>query len=214
MRNIPMFATEYGIGNLLLKNVPYSGRAYIQILSSENPLLFLRECYNFCCSAGAAAVYATGHPALKQFPLHTEILYMSGSRSMMPEAKALLQPMTEETMELWRELYNRRMQGVSAADYMTTKDTQRCLDDGNCYFVYADAELLGLGMASQDHVDAVVGLKPGAGVDVLSSLCGILEGDHVSLKVASTNSQALGLYRRLGFVLDYVAEQWYEVTKF
>ena len=49
MKNIPMFTTEYGVANLFLKNVPYSGAAFVQIIlfvqQIINEILLRAGCY-------------------------------------------------------------------------------------------------------------------------------------------------------------------------
>ena len=77
MKNIPMFTTEYGVANLFLKNVPHSGAAFIQILSTSNCFELLKECRDFCRAIGAERIYASGHDALGQLPVYTKTLSMS-----------------------------------------------------------------------------------------------------------------------------------------
>ena len=59
MKNIPVFTTPHGIATLILREIPYSGRAYIlpqSAFTSEAELV--RECAEFCRAAGAGQVFA------------------------------------------------------------------------------------------------------------------------------------------------------------
>ena len=69
MRDFPVFTTENGVGSLSLKEIPYSGIAYVTIHDSSFPTEFLKECLDFCRAVGATKVYATGHETLEVYPL-------------------------------------------------------------------------------------------------------------------------------------------------
>ena len=62
MRNIPVFTTEYGVGSLILREIPYRQEAYIRIQDTKEPEAFLGECVDFCKAAGAERIYGTGQP--------------------------------------------------------------------------------------------------------------------------------------------------------
>ena len=53
MRNIPVFTTEFGVGSLILREIPYRQEAYIRIQDTGQPEIFLKECVDFCKTAGA-----------------------------------------------------------------------------------------------------------------------------------------------------------------
>ena len=44
MRNIPVFTTEFGVASLILKEIPYTGIAYVRLQSSLFPEKLLEEC--------------------------------------------------------------------------------------------------------------------------------------------------------------------------
>ncbi len=214
MRNIPLFTTEYGVANLLLKNVPYTDAAYIQLLSARDYMKLLQECCNFCKMVGAKMIYVSGNECLKELPLYTQILSMSRRISGIPVSDCILVSVNKETSESWRELYNSRMRGVPAADHMLKSDMAIHLSKADCYYVYCDDQLLGIGIASGERVDAVIGLQPHVGQKVLTALCGALSGDTVYLKVASENLPAVILYEKMGFKIDSITEEWYDATEF
>ena len=213
MRDIPVFTTEHGAAGLVLREIPYKGIAYITIHNTLQPEALLQECVDFCKMAGAAQVYATGHKILENYPVHTSVLKMRQSRENLPETDAALFPVTEKTIEHWRELYNKKMQNVPNASTMTREDANKLLARGAGYFVHRGQMLLGIGIAREDKIEAVIAAVPGAGEDVLLALCTALFSEQVVLEVASTNKSALKLYDRLGFLKIGELSCWYDVSK-
>ena len=209
MRDIPVFTTENGAAGLVLREIPYKGIAYITLHDTLTPQALLQECVDFCTMAGAEYVYATGHPYLKQYPLHCQILQMQRPRAGLAPADAELYPVTAETAERWRTLYNDRMQNIPNGATMTRGDMEKLLARQAGYFIYREAELLGIGIAAGDTVESVIGAKPGAGETVLLALCSVLQSEKVVLEVASTNLPALRLYTRLGFEHRKIRSDWY-----
>ena len=211
MRDIPMFTTENGVASLILREIPYRGEAYIRVQDTVCPKELLEECVSFCRIAGAEKIYATGHDHLQNYPLHTKVLRMMRTIDGLPETDTLTMPVMEQTLERWREIYNDAMKPVDNASYMDTRQAKKLLQEGNGYFVHRNGELLGIGIASDDTIHAVVSVKPGAGQDVLSALTHALFSENIILEVASTNTRAIRLYERLGFIKTAELSAWYQV---
>lgn len=210
MKDIPMFTTEFGIASLILKEIPYREEAYIRLQATEQPLELTKECVDFCRACGAEKIYATGHGALIQYPLHTEILQMQAPLPL-PETDAALFPVLPETLEKWRSIYNERMKTVPNASFMTEKDAKAMLETGDGYFVHRNGQLLGIGKAYGSKIEAVISLVPGAGKDVVCALSSLLTGDSAAIEVASTNERAVRLYEKLGFIPVKHLSKWYHV---
>ena len=147
MLDIPMFTTENGAASLILKEIPYSEAAYIKIHSSQAPEALLEECVSFCRMAGAENIYASGHVILEKYPFHTAILEMCCPVGSIPETDAALFPLQDKTLEIWRELYNRRMKNVPNFSFMSVLDGKKLIAKGGGYFVHKSGELLGIGIA-------------------------------------------------------------------
>lgn len=211
MRDIPVFTTEFGVASLVLKQIPYRQEAYIHIQDTAQPEEFLQECASFCRMAGAQKIYATGHDFLQRYPLYTAVWRMCRSMDGLPETDAMTMPVTEATLERWRELYNAAMAAVPNAAYMDQSDARELLSRGDGYFVHRDGELLGIGIAAVDTIHAVVAVQRGAGQDVLLALTHALTGEQVDLEVASENTRALRLYERLGFLKAAERSRWYQI---
>ena len=213
LKNIPVFSTEYGVGSLILREIPYKQIAYVKIQSSETPKEFVDECRQFCRMAGAEKIYAAGHNYLESYPLYTAIIRMTADSCSLPDTDAALMPVTEQTLEQWLKIYNERMFAVDNAAFKDSADGKTLLQNGNGYFVHRDQTLLGVGIAGGDTIDAVVSVVPGAGRDVVLALNHAISGDQVILDVASTNSRAISLYEKLGFVAIRELSRWYDISR-
>lgn len=212
MQNFPLFTTEYGVSSLVLKEIPYRKTAYITIREVQ-PNEFeahLKECAAFCRAAGAEKIYATGHEALAQYPLHTAILKMSATAWVDKEKLACLFPVTEATVERWRNYCNERMASTDNAATQEKRDEEKILKTGGAYFVHQDGQLLGIGWLDDCELLCVAAEK-GMGETVMHTLMSLVEGDTMTLEVASTNLRAIRLYERLGFLKIGERSRWYRL---
>lgn len=211
MRDIPMFTTENGAAGLVLREIPYTAAAYIRIHCAGDGQAMAEECAAFCRAAGAERIYAMGQGLEQWYPLHTAILKMQCPRDGMAETDGRLFPVTPETAEHWREIYNRRMAAVPNAAWMTMDDGKAMAKKGDGYFIHRDGLLLGIGRAAEDTIHTLASVQPGAGETVVRALASLLTGDTVSLEVASANQKAIALYARLGFAPVRELSRWYRI---
>ena len=211
MRDLPLFTTDNGVADLFLKEIPYSGAAYIRIHCASDPQALLDECLSFCRAVDANAVYAADHPVLSQYPVYTTILEMRCPVESLQDTDAALFPVQRETISIWRQMYNGKMAGVDGSSYMTIMDSEKLLKRGNGYFIHRGDSLLGIGIASGDRIEAVVSNVPGCGKDVVLALTHALSGDCVTLEVADTNIKAIKLYQRLGFLPVRELTVWHKI---
>ena len=213
MRDFPVFTTQNGVASIVLREIPYKGEAYITLQSTLNPMELLAECVEFCKIAGAEKIYATGHPRLEQYPVFTTVIKMQQQKGNLPEGTAYLFPATEQTAEQWRTIYNEKMRTVPNASTMTREDMKGHIQRGAAYFVHENEQLLGIGIASGDKIEAIASCVPGGGERVLLTLCNALFSEMLIVEVASTNQPAVRLYQRLGFAKTAELSCWYDVTK-
>jgi ribosomal protein S18 acetylase RimI-like enzyme len=101
------------------------------------------------------------------------------------------------------------MIGVDNAATVTYSDQKALLESGGAYFVHRDGHLLGLGWMEDNKLLAVAALEPGAGERVMHTLMSLVEGQTITLEVASTNRRAIRLYEKLGFVKTREIRRWY-----
>lgn len=211
MKDFPVFTTENGVASLVLREVPYKGIAFVTLQDTLCPEKLLKECVDFCRAVGAEKVYATGHDVLKDYPQAVTIYRMKRLQEGIGETDAALFPVTEKTIDRFRDLYNERMACIPTAASMTREDGEKLLLRGAGYFVHRGENLLGIGIVAGDTVEAIAGLHPGVGADVMRALCSVVYAETVVLEVASTNKPALRLYEKLGFCKTAELLCWYDV---
>lgn len=213
MKDFPFFTTEAGVASLVLKEIPYREEAYITIRDVQPGQLaeLLQECVSFCRMAGAERIYAAGHEKLESYPLHTAVYEMRGQALVDQEKVENLFPVTDATVTEWRRIYNEKMRTVDCAATQTAYDEKEIVSSGGAYFVHHSGELLGIGWLRDTELLAVCGVKPGAGERVMHTLMSLVEGDQMTLEVASTNERAIRLYERLGFIKVREVKRWYRV---
>lgn len=212
MKDIPMFDTDTGVSTLLLKEVPYKQIAYVKVQSVQPGGLreHLKECVSFCRMCGAERVLAQGHSELTDYPVYCSVLDMRLAVSER-EPPAMVFPVTEQTVRRWRDIYNEKMASVDNAATLTAFDEKEILSSGGAYFVHESGDLLGIGWVEGNEILCIASVKPGAGERVLGTLLTLLESDRGELKVASTNSRAIRLYERMGFVTVGEISKWYQI---
>lgn len=212
MRDFPVFTTEYGVASLVLREIPYRSEAYITIQDSQEPEKLLEECAGFCRACGAEKIFARGHQYLEQYPLHTIIYEMRGEANPDETMVENLWPVTRENIGKWRQLLNERMSGVDNAGTLEQKGEQEILQSGGAYFVHRRGELLGAGWILEDELMLIASLQPGAGERVMHTLLSLVPEQQLKLQVVSTNTRAIRLYEKLGFIKTAELRRWYRVV--
>ena len=215
MRDFPVFPTEYGVAGLVLKEIPYRETAYITIHDALPECLdpLLKECVSFCRMAGAEKVYVKGNADLSRYPLYCQVLQMSGTAWVDREKLEHLFPVTEATVSQWRTIYNEKMRCVDNAATLETRDEKKILESGGAYFVHHDGKLLGIGWLEDTKLLAIAATEPGAGERVMHTLMSLVEGAQMTIEVASTNSRAIHLYEKLGYLVTGEVSSWYAFVK-
>lgn len=211
MRDIPVFTTEYGVVSLVLREIPYRQEAYICIQSSCQPKELLEECIGFCRACGAEKIYARNHEFLEKYPLHTAILKMRGIARIDENKVEHLWPVTEETVSQWRQFMNERLKDVDNAATLDGTSEKEILERGGACFVHKNGELLGGGWLANGELLLIAAAVPGAGERVMHTLMSLQPDEPIELEVASTNTRAIRLYEKLGFVKASELRQWYKV---
>ena len=212
MRDFPLFTTEFGVASLVLREIPYRGEAFITIQDTQQPEELLKECISFCRACGAEKIYAKGHSILESYPLHCIVYEMRGTVQVDESKVENLWPVTEETVGKWRAFLNEKMRPVDNSGTLVKKGEQQILDSGGAYFVHHQGELLGAGWVVGNELLLVASAKAGAGERVCHTLFSLIPDGEVKLDVVSTNSRAIHLYEKLGFLVTGAHRTWYDVT--
>ena len=210
MRDIPVFTTEYGVASLALREIPYRQEAYICIQSSCQPEELLAECVGFCRACGAEKIFALNHEILEKYPLHTSIVKMRGIARVDDSKVENLFPVTEQTISKWREFMNQRLKDVDNAGTLVSQGEEEILESGGAYFVHKNGNLLGGGWLKEGEL-LLLAAVPGAGERVMHTLMSLQPDQPMELDVASTNTRAIRLYEKLGFVKNLELRRWYKV---
>lgn len=210
MRDIPVFTTEYGVASLVLREIPYRQEAYITIQATAQPEELLNECVGFCRACGAEKIYARNHDFLEKYPIHTAIVKMRGIAQVDESKVENLWPVTEETISKWRAFMNQRLKDVDNAGTLVSHGEKEILEKGGAYFVHNNGELLGGGWLKDGEL-LLLAAVPGAGERVMHTLMSLQPDRAIELDVASTNSRAIQLYEKLGFVKTEELRRWYKV---
>ncbi len=213
MRDFPIFTTDYGVSSLVLREIPYRNEAYICIQDVQDAFFeeHLAECVSFCRMCGAERIFAEGNEKLERYPLYTAVNRMHGRISPDPEKVASLFPVTEETVSRWRRIYNDAMRSVDNAGTLESRDEKKIVSSGSAYFVHDNGELLGIFWLEDAKLLAVAAVQKGAGERVMHSMLSLLDGEQLSLEVASTNRRAIRLYEKLGLIATAQLKRWYRV---
>lgn len=211
MRDFPVFTTEYGVASLFLKEIPYRQTAYVIIRDSLEPEKLLAECVQFCRVCGAEKIFAGGHECLEQYPLHAVIYEMSGCAEVDETKVESIWPVTEETVAQWRRIYNDRMREVDNSATQEGRDEKRILETGDACFVHRSGELLGIGWIDNGELLVVAAVKPGAGERIMHTMMSLIPGQQLKLEVVSTNTRAIRLYEKLGFLKTAEKRRWYRI---
>lgn len=211
MKDLPIFATEYGAASLILREIPTQRKAYIKLQATQQPKELLEECISFCRAVGAEKIYASGHEILSRYPFHTAIVQMRCAKQELADTDAALWPLQKEQLQYFLEIYRGKINKVPNGAWLTHGDGQKLAADGGGYFVHSNGVLLGIGIVSEEELRFAASVQPGAGADVVRALAHAVGGDTVHLEVASTNDKAVSLYERLGFVKTREISRWFQV---
>ncbi len=217
MKNIPMFTGTHGLATLVLREIGFSGNAYVMVRAVWNgqAAAFLQECYGFCVAVGAKAVYATWEEDLPGEPAW-ESIWMTRPKAGLPQGRDVdLEPLTPANGQRYLEVYNRCFRDVpAAASY--DKESLRSLYGMDCaYLAKVDGKDAGVAEISKTGLEAI-GVLPefrGLGYDLALAVLPMVPATELKLKVSSTNKKALALYDRLGFAASGVEKRWWQVEK-
>lgn len=209
MKDIPIFPTEHGVASLILREIPYRQEAYIRVQDVQPGMteVLVRECVAFCRACGAEKIYWSAGEAEGEF--YAAVYEMQGTAWVDTDKLEHLFPVTEETVLQWRQLLNEKMAGVDNAATVTFSEQKALIESGGAYFVHHDGHLLGLGWLDGEKLLAVAAIEPGAGERVMHTLMSLVEGQTMTLEVASTNEKAIRLYEKLGFIKVREVRKWY-----
>lgn len=218
MNNIPMFLSQGGTAALILREIPYSQKAYIllQTVVPENLSLMISECAAFCRACGAEECFVTRRDSSEPLPLEHahDILNLTIQKSNLPEGSPVkLVPIQEDNDSIYINIYNKCFSSVSGAAFYDRKQIQRIYLLHQQAFLALDENNVPFGMGElHDNELAAIGVLSefrGRGFDLAVALLSRCPGPELNLTVASDNAAALRLYEKLGFQQSGVISSWF-----
>lgn len=213
MKNIPMFTSAYGIATLILREIPWSGSAYVLVRSvwNDQTAALLEECRGFCRAVGAKAVFAAYDTEELPAEHAYDMLHMTRPKAGLPEAVLELLPLTRENSAAYLEIYNRCFVEVPSAASYDQSSLEPLYGEDLVWLVKRGEVYAGVAEISKEGLEAVAVLPEfrGMGYDLALSVLHMVPSPVLRLKVASTNTRAIALYQRLGFRVDGVEKRWF-----
>lgn len=217
MKNIPLFTSSYGLATLILREISWSGRAYVLVREIWNDAgaALLDECRSFCRAAGAAEVFAAwaeGNQALPAVHAYN-MLEMSCAKAALPVGSLPLEPLCPENAEAYLEIYQQCFRDVPSAASYDHKSLEPLYDEDLAWLVPVEGGYGAIAEISRAGLEGIAVLPEhrGLGYPLAATVLQMVPNSTVHLKVASTNHRALMLYRRLGFTESGLARPWYQL---
>lgn len=219
MKDMPIFMGQWGVGSLVLREIPTKRCAYVMVRSALPGGLraFLEECRQFCVDAGAEWVLATADEPIDFLPHVHDMLEMTCRRELLPPPwrPIELEPVTAANGDDFLRLYNRLFRAIPNAQTYTQEDLRRILDREQAYFALVGGQRAGFGELCGDELLSI-GVLPehrGLGHPLALTLLSKMDAPVVRLRVSSVNQPALRLYRKLGFDRSRVLSRWYALAQ-
>lgn len=216
MKDIPVFTAASGVATLILKEISWSGSAYVLIRSVWDGRVeeLLEECRRFCTAVGAKAVYASWDAPLPAAHAY-DMIRMERQKAGLPEpGKAVqLEAVRKQNGSAYLEIYHQCFRMVPAAASYGKEDLRRLEEEETGWLAVVDGVYAAVAEISASGLEGV-GVRPefaGLGYDLLLTVLPMIPAVRLQLKVADTNTRAIRLYQRLGFRETTVERSWWRL---
>jgi len=217
MKNIPIFTSSYGVATLILREIPWSGSAYVLVWSVWNgqTAALLEECRGFCRAVGAKAVFAAYEAEELPAGHAYDMITMTCPKSALPRPLQPVEPepLTRENAAAYLEIYNRCFVEVPGAASYDAASLEPLYGQDLAWLVKRDGCWAGVAEISKQGLEGIAVLPAyrGLGYELALAVLPMVPSVTLKLKVASTNRRAIRLYERLGFTPERVEKRWWRL---
>ena len=214
MKDIPIFTGQYGIGSLILREIPYKQCAYVLVRSAREGHMadFLEE----NPEANVTLTEASAPEPLSFLPHVHDMLEYACRRDQLPPPlrPVVLEPLCDDNAERYREIYNDLFRAIPNAATCTPEDLRRLREKSRAFLAKVGGETAGICQWTGSELNTI-GVLPnfrGLGHRLALTAFGQMEGEVITLRVSSSNGPALRLYQKLGFDRTQVLSSWYALA--
>lgn len=216
MKNIPVFTSAYGIATLILREIPWSGSAYVLVRSvwNDQTAALLEECRGFCRAVGAQAVFAAYDTEELPAEHAYDMIRMCRPKAGLPLPETLeLVPLTPENSDAYLEIYNCCFKTVPSAASYDRSSLEPLYGEDLAWLARKNGSFAGVAEISKEGLEGIAVLPEfrGLGRELALAVLHMVPSPVLRLKVASTNDRAIALYERLGFQVEGLEKRWYRL---
>ena len=217
MKDIPLFTSDCGLATLILREIGWSGSAYVLVRSVWNGRVagLLDECARFCRAVDAKQIFACWETAELPARHAYDMLDMACPKSKLPPGGPVdLEPLTRDNAGDYLRIYNECFRQVPAAASYDKKSLEPLYGEDLAWLARVDGQYAAVAEISKAGLEGIGVLPPfrGLGYDLALAVMAMVPSPEVRLKVASTNARARALYARLGFAETGVSRRWYRLA--
>lgn len=217
MKNIPVFTSSYGIATLILREIPWSGSAYVLVRSVWNgqKAALLEECKGFCRVVGAKEIFATYDMEALPAEHAYDMLTMTRPKAGLPVSEHPIdpEPLTRENSADYLRIYNTCFVSVPSAASYDAAALEPIYGEDLAWLAKVDGVYAGVAEISKTGLEGIAVLPEyrGLGYELALAVLPMVPSTELRLKAASTNRRAIALYERLGFACAGTEKRWWRL---
>jgi ribosomal protein S18 acetylase RimI-like enzyme len=141
-----------------------------------------------------------------------DMIRMARPKAGLPEpGKLELAPLDRENSAAYLEIYNRCFITVPSAASYDQNSLEPLYGEDLAWLAKVNGQYAGVAEISKEGLEGIAVLPEyrGLGHDLALAVLQMVPSPVLRLKVASTNTRAITLYQRLGFIPECVEKRWF-----
>ena len=213
MKDIPVFTGAHGVATLVLRQIPWSGTAYVLVRAIwDDAKGFLEECLGFCRACGAQKVYATNGMEELPLPHAYDMCTFSMEKTALPKGETLeAELLTGENQKDFLSVYDTCFRTLPNAAAYEEKTLHTMIQEQTAFLYRRCGVPAAIAQISKQGLETI-GVLPafrGLGYPLALTVLPMVPNLTLHLKTISVNHSALELYRRLGFKPAGTESRWW-----